>query len=441
MGDTTGATDARRTGTLRVAVLVDLERRAAAGGHVKFWEHIAHAAADYPGLELALHFQGPARRVEQWATNVEVHTHRPVLNSAWIPGLADMPDHTDLAPWHPGLAAQLRNADVVHSTDALFAFARTARRWCRWYGTPLVTSLHTDSVAYCELYARETVSRWLRGLCGSRAHGMGAAIAHCLRAAMERRTRRHLQQSAHILASGARLRALGRSMSDTRMSQLRRGLDPEIFCTHARTGRSRAQVKGTLGIPESASVICFSGRLSAGKRVVRVARTAAALIDKGYDLHVVFAGQGPQAGLLESILGNRAHVLGHIAQTELADVLRAADAFVFPSQVEIWANAVAEARACGLPVVVDAQGGGQLVARPGEDGLVVADDDAAWVSAVQLLLDHPERRQATRVAGLRQHAATVPTWQHVLTDDLLEPWRECVMRTAPAAVSAADLRA
>lgn len=73
-----------------------------------------------------------------------------------------------------------------------------------------------------------------------RAQEVGAALARRLRRAMEQRTERHLQHSSHILASGSRLRALGRSMPEVHVSQLRRGLDAQIFATQARTGRSRA---------------------------------------------------------------------------------------------------------------------------------------------------------------------------------------------------------
>ena len=192
---------------------------------------------------------------------------------------------------------------------------------------------------------------------------------------------------------------------------------------------------------ESALVICFSGRLSVGKQVRRVARIAAVMLGRGYDVHAVFAGQGPEADFMSKTLGNRAHVLGQLSQTQLGDVLRAGDIFVFPSQVEIWANAVAEARACGLPVIVDAAGGGQLIGAAGDDGLVIEeDDDAAWVLALQTLLESPGKRQAMREAGLRQHKATVPTWQQVLTEDLLGAWRQCAQRAVPAPQVAADLR-
>ena len=431
-----------RDRALRVAVLVDLEQRPAAGGHVKFWEHIAHAAAVQSDLELSLHFQGTARSVERLASNVELHTHRPVLNSARFPGLAHMPDHSDLSPWHPGLAAQLRGVNLVHATDTLFAFARTAKRWCRWHNVPLATSLHTDSVAYCEIYARETLSTWLGALHLSRAQEWGAMLSRYLREAMEKRAQQHLQESAHVLASGTRLHALARSNPDASVSQLRRGLDPDIFSTSARAGRSRGQVRSALGIPDSALVICFSGRLSAGKQVRRVARTAAVMVGGGHDVHAVFAGQGAEADFISNTLGNRAHVLGHISQTELGDVLRAGDIFVFPSQVEIWANAVAEARACGLPVIVDAAGGGQLISAAGDDGLVIEeDDDKPWVLALKALLESPSKRRSMREAGLRQHEATVPTWQKVLTDDLLTAWRQCAQRAVLAPHGAANLRA
>ena len=51
-----GATWAR---PIKVAVLVDLERRPGAGGHVKCWERLAEAASRHAAhVDLTVHFQG-----------------------------------------------------------------------------------------------------------------------------------------------------------------------------------------------------------------------------------------------------------------------------------------------------------------------------------------------------------------------------------------------
>lgn len=113
---------------LRVAVLVDLPRTAHSGGHVKGWESRAYALAqtDLP-VELTLFFSGP-EKTEWLAPHVCLRQLPPVFSTRNLRFLPYVPDYTDLAPYHPALAKELKNFDVIHTTDAYFAFSRTAER-------------------------------------------------------------------------------------------------------------------------------------------------------------------------------------------------------------------------------------------------------------------------------------------------------------------------
>ena len=121
-------------GTLAIyrGVLVDLSLTPDAGGHVKCWERIAEAAVGCGDrLDLTVHFNGPAgsagpRRIEL-SPNVRYVLMPPVFSSRRL--VRQVPDHTDLAPWHPGLSRALQNYDVIHTTDAFFCYARTATRF------------------------------------------------------------------------------------------------------------------------------------------------------------------------------------------------------------------------------------------------------------------------------------------------------------------------
>src|SRR5690348_11665153 len=114
---------------IAVGVLVDLARRADSGGHVKCWERLAEAAADLPGLDLTVHFAGPGCGSENIAGNVRFVSEKPVFSTARLGFLlGEVPDDADLAPWHPRLAQALPRYDVVHTTDAFFAYAKTALR-------------------------------------------------------------------------------------------------------------------------------------------------------------------------------------------------------------------------------------------------------------------------------------------------------------------------
>jgi hypothetical protein len=134
---------------LWVAALVDLERWPAAGGHVTCWERLAEAAArGTHAIDLTVHFQGDAERRETLSPTVRIETHRPVFSTRRLGFLGGIADHTDLAPHHPRLMRALADADVIHTTDAYFAYARTAMRVSRRRSIPLTTSIHTDTPSY-----------------------------------------------------------------------------------------------------------------------------------------------------------------------------------------------------------------------------------------------------------------------------------------------------
>jgi glycosyltransferase involved in cell wall biosynthesis len=82
---------------------------------------------------------------------------------------------------------------------------------------------------------------------------------------------------------------------------------------------------------------------------------------------LVIAGDGPERAALGELvathgLTERVQFVGWKNQAEIAELMRAADVFAFPSIRELGAGVVIEAMACGcVPVVVDYGGPGGLV--------------------------------------------------------------------------------
>src|SRR5258708_34850813 len=139
---------------LKVGVLVDLTLTPDAGGHVKCWERIAEAAVEFSDrLDLTVHFNADeprsgSRRIEL-SPSVRYVLMPPVFSTRWL--VRQVPDHTDLAFQHPGLARMLPNYDVIHTTDAFFCYARTATRFARKNGVPVVSSIHTNPPEYARI--------------------------------------------------------------------------------------------------------------------------------------------------------------------------------------------------------------------------------------------------------------------------------------------------
>jgi glycosyltransferase involved in cell wall biosynthesis len=83
------------------------------------------------------------------------------------------------------------------------------------------------------------------------------------------------------------------------------------------------------------------------------------------------------------------------SRQRLAQFYRAADIYVHAAIEESYGLAVAEALACGTPVVTAATGGVLEIIQDGRTGLVVSVGDASKLGeAVAALLDAPERRAA-----------------------------------------------
>jgi UDP-glucose:(heptosyl)LPS alpha-1,3-glucosyltransferase len=105
-------------------------------------------------------------------------------------------------------------------------------------------------------------------------------------------------------------------------------------------------------------------------------------------------------------VGERTHFLGVRPDPEQA--LAAADCLVFPSLFDAFGNAVLEAMACGLPVVVSRRAGSAEVVVPGSNGAIVdaPEDPQALAAAIRPFLDPLRRAEAGRRARLaaEQHA-------------------------------------
>src|SRR6266567_4498294 len=110
-------------------------------------------------LALTVHFSGPQPRRIELSPSVRYVVLPPVLSTRRL--VREVPDHTDLAPWHPRLARALADYDVIHTTDAFFCYARTARRFARRHGTPVVSSIHTNTPEYARITTTKLLQRAL----------------------------------------------------------------------------------------------------------------------------------------------------------------------------------------------------------------------------------------------------------------------------------------
>ncbi len=95
--------------------------------------------------------------------------------------------------------------------------------------------------------------------------------------------------------------------------------------------------------------------------------------------------------------------LGPISQAELVEQMSRSHVLVLPSIEDGFGLVMAEAMACGCPVISSTNTGGSQLYTDGVEGFIVPIRDAGAIAdRMQRLADEPELQQSMRAAGLRK---------------------------------------
>ena len=86
---------------------------------------------------------------------ISLNIIKPVISSKILRPIGIDADVTDLAPINPLLFKRLKKFNLIHTTDQLFAMAKTAKKASKKFKIPLTTSFHTDTPAYSEYYVKK----------------------------------------------------------------------------------------------------------------------------------------------------------------------------------------------------------------------------------------------------------------------------------------------
>ena len=153
----------------------------------------------------------------------------------------------------------------------------------------------------------------------------------------------------------------------------------------------------------STPLIVFVGRVCAQKQPKVLAQTASRLAQVNADFVLVVAGDGPDFDWLKTYirknkLERQVRLVGTLSNTDIRDLLAAADIFFLPSEWEGIALSVYEALACGLPVVGADVGGQRELVTP-ECGVLIGrgseeDEARQYATILAQLLAEPEQRQS-----------------------------------------------
>jgi glycosyltransferase involved in cell wall biosynthesis len=125
--------------------------------------------------------------------------------------------------------------------------------------------------------------------------------------------------------------------------------------------------------------------------------------DRPVDLDLTFiGGRSTEAGhVLSRLKGIPARFLGHLSRAALAQHYAAAGVMVLPSLVEGLALVLAQAMACGLPVIATPNTGAEDLITDGVEGYIVPPRDPGAIrERIMALYESPARREAMGAAAL-----------------------------------------
>lgn len=171
-----------------------------------------------------------------------------------------------------------------------------------------------------------------------------------------------------------------------RIEVIANGVDLQEF-SPARVNR------GELGLPEDVPLALFVGDLRISRKNLDTVLHALVNVPQ---LHLAIAGAADGRNFYPHLaqklgINDRVHFLGF--RSDVADLMRSADLFVFPSRYEPFGLVLLEAMACQLPVITARAAGGSDLVTP-ECCFVLDDPDD--VGALSLAMIHLAQDRAAR---------------------------------------------
>ncbi len=185
------------------------------------------------------------------------------------------------------------------------------------------------------------------------------------------------------------------------------GIHPkQLIVTHNPVDTDLFQLKTNTAITNN---ILFVGRLDAFKGALRCLKAFHKIVAQ-YPLHTfTIIGDGEEMQPIKnyiaqnSALQSKVYLKGSMSKAAIAKEMQLADFFIFPSRHESFGLVIAEAMACGLPVIVGNQTAPKEYVSKDCGLLIPPDDIDALATAVQQLINNLSTYHAD---AIRQHVVS-----------------------------------
>ena len=147
--------------------------------------------------------------------------------------------------------------------------------------------------------------------------------------------------------------------------------------------------------PDGKYTLLFTGRYSPEKSHCVLIK-AIALSRHVNDINLILAGSGPKADAIKKLvkkLDIPMPTMRFYGRDEMLDVIRSADLYVHPAEIELESIACLEAISCGIvPLIADSPRSATRLFALDDKNLFRYDDPADMAKKIDWWLEHPEER-------------------------------------------------
>lgn len=224
-----------------------------------------------------------------------------------------------------------------------------------------------------------------------------------LHRAINRQKDEEIRLADHILTVSqfARQTYIDAGVSPHKVHSVMLGADIDLFTPPAGGSAAKSDLTTFLFVGSVTFLKGIDSLLKAFGKVVNGDRRAV--------LRVV-GGAGEAIPYLRKRLSDRVFYLGPLPQTALVEEYQRADCFVLPSRFDSYGMVVAEALACGLPVIVSDMVGAKDLVRENSSGWIVPFDNVSLLEERMFwCVDHRDDLRRMRTAA--REAACQASWK------------------------------
>lgn len=149
-----------------------------------------------------------------------------------------------------------------------------------------------------------------------------------------------------------------------------------------------------LGVDDSCLLIAFAGRMIKQKGFLKVINVVRQLKLEGENVHLVLAGSGPDADLIEVVEDDAITFVGRLHVEEMSALFKASDVFCFPTEYPEGLPTVLLEAATQQNCIIVSQTGGSYDLIPNNSyGIVLSDTSEYKIKeALSYVISNPEER-------------------------------------------------